>query len=95
MTGVSSALSFLFPPLAMVRLTLSITPKAILITRIDVPPLEMSGNGCPDTGNTPTLMAMWKRAWNVMNEAIPMTSSDGKTRLLWRTIIAARPSSDR
>ena len=79
----------------MVRLTLSITPKAKLMTPIDEPPLEIRGSGWPDTGNTPTLMAIWNSAWNVMNDAIPMTSNDGSTRLLRRTIIAARPSKDR
>ena len=43
-----------------VRLTLSITPKAMLITSTDVPPLEINGSGCHDTGNTPVLIAMWK-----------------------------------
>ena len=42
------------------RLTLNITPNAKHVIQIDVPPFDMSGSGCPETGNTPVVMAMWK-----------------------------------
>jgi len=74
-----SSLFFLFVILLMVRLTLSITPKATLVTNIEVPPLEISGKGCPETGNTPVLMAMWNNAWNVIMAAMPMMSNAGST----------------
>lgn len=45
-----------------VRLTLSMAPNAIDVTSIDVPPFEISGSGCPDTGNVPVVMAMWNSA---------------------------------
>ena len=41
-----------------VRLTLIITPKAMQMTNTDVPPFEISGKFCPDTGTIPVLMAM-------------------------------------
>ena len=67
----------------------SMTPRAIDVANTEVPPLEMSGNGCPDTGNTPTTMHMWKRACKQMTKAQPKTSRHGRVCL---NSIASRPA---
>ena len=64
-----------------VRDTLSIMPIAIDMMSIDVPPIEMNGSGCPDTGKKPTLMAMWNSACITISTAMPITISAGKARL--------------
>ena len=42
------------------RLTLRMTPNVAPQIRMALPPLEIIGKVCPDTGKKPTLMAIWK-----------------------------------
>ena len=44
---------------------------------VDVPPLLMSGSGCPVTGASPTATAILNIACVTSNRAIPMISSAG------------------
>ncbi len=78
-----------------VRLTLSIMPNAIDVMRIEVPPLDMSGNGCPDTGKVPVVIAIWKRACNTIITASPISRITGNARWHRCAIIPARASSVR
>lgn len=57
---------------------------------IEVPPIEMSGRGCPETGNRPVFIPMWNRACKVIITAIPMMSNAGKAREHFLAIIPAR-----
>ena len=47
---------------------------------MEVPPLEIKGNGCPDTGKTPVTMHMCTRACATIITARPMMSNAGKAR---------------
>ena len=55
------------------RLTLKIIPKYTQLIYVDVPPLLMSGRGCPVTGNTPTATAILIMACVTNNRDNPMT----------------------
>ena len=77
------------------RLTESITPRATEVTMTELPPLDISGSGWPETGAAPVTMAMCMRAWKVMNTAIPMTSSAGNDFLHFMAMRPALASRNR
>ena len=45
---------------------------------VDVPPLLMSGSGCPVTGAMPTATSILKAAWMTSNNANPIARNAGK-----------------
>lgn len=58
---------------------------------VDVPPLLMSGSGCPVTGAKPTATAMLKSAWVTSMMASPMQRKAGK---LFSHLLAILPGSE-
>ena len=55
-----------------VRLMLSIAPRYTQLMNVDVPPLLMSGSGCPVTGSTPTATHILNSACVTSIRARPM-----------------------
>ena len=55
---------------------------------LDVPPLLMSGSGCPVTGAIPTATHMLKSACVTRSRASPMAKKAGK---LFSHLLAMRP----
>lgn len=59
------------------RLTLRIIPMYAQFTRVDVPPREIRGSGCPVT-NGPAATNMFAKACVTMSRASPMARNGGK-----------------
>ena len=45
---------------------------------VEVPPLLISGRGCPVTGAIPTATSILNDAWTTHNNASPMAKNAGK-----------------
>lgn len=73
-------------------LTLNMMPIYTQLTMVEVPPLLMSGKGCPVTGTKPTATAMLNMACVANSNANPMMSKAGKVLAQRLAIEAVRKS---
>ena len=60
---------------------------------VDVPPLLISGSGCPVTGTRPTATAMLNMAWMTSSRAKPIMRSAGNVLTQRLAMVAVRKSS--